>query len=86
MHTDRPPTGDCGKSFEAVIVSPLFEGDAPKSAGAPRKPLNTLKRHRLVNGALREELPLIHAWSISCFTPAEWEKTGRGGAAEGDAK
>jgi stress-induced morphogen len=53
--------GGCGQSFAATIVSPLFEKKM------------TLARHRLVNGALREEIGKIHAWTPKCFTPAEWE-------------
>ena len=35
---------------------------------------NSLKRHRLVNAALKDEIALIHAWSAKCQTPDEWEK------------
>lgn len=48
--------------YEAIIVSPQF---AKKT---------TLARHRLVNGALKEEIAAIHAWTPKCFTPEEWEK------------
>jgi stress-induced morphogen len=54
--------GGCGQMFEAIIVSPQF---AKKT---------TLARHRLVNGALKEEIAAIHAWTPKCFTPEEWEK------------
>lgn len=54
-------SGD-GHHFEAVIVSPAFEG------------LNRIRRHQLVYGALgdrmREE---IHALSMKTITPAEWQ-------------
>jgi acid stress-induced BolA-like protein IbaG/YrbA len=54
-------SGD-GQHFEAVIVSPAFEG------------LNRVRRHQLVYGALgdrmREE---IHALSMKTLTPAEWQ-------------
>ena len=56
--------GGCGQSFEAIIVSPVFEKKT------------TLARHRLVNGALKEEIAAIHAWTPKCFTPEEWEKRG----------
>jgi acid stress-induced BolA-like protein IbaG/YrbA len=50
-----------GHHFEAVIVSPEFEG------------LSRIRRHQLVYAALgdrmREE---IHALSMSTLTPAEW--------------
>lgn len=48
--------------FEAIIVSPQF---AKKT---------TLSRHRLVNGALKEEIAAIHAWTPKCYTPEEWER------------
>lgn len=51
-----------GHHFEAVIVSPEFEG------------LSRIKRHQRVYAALgdrmREE---IHALSMTTLTPAEWE-------------
>lgn len=48
--------------FEAVIVSPLFSQKA------------SLARHRLANGALKDEIARLHAWSQKLFTPDEWEK------------
>ena len=54
--------GVCGQMFEAIIVSAQFEKKM------------TLARHRLVNGALKDEVAAIHAWTPKCFTPAEWEK------------
>jgi len=51
-----------GQHFEAVIVSPEFEG------------LSRIRRHQLVYAALgdrmREE---IHALSMTTLTPAEWD-------------
>lgn len=43
---------------------------------------NSLKRHRLVNSALKEEIAAIHAWTAKCQTPEEWakEKAAKGGA------
>jgi len=35
--------------------------------------LSSLKRHRLVNGALKEEIGRIHAWSAICRTPEEFD-------------
>lgn len=52
----------CGGKFSAVIVSKQFEGKS------------LLQRHRLVNGALAEELKTIHAFSQKTFTPAQWEE------------
>lgn len=36
--------------------------------------LNSLKRHRAVNAALKQEIAAIHAWSAKCQTPEEWER------------
>jgi stress-induced morphogen len=55
-------SGGCGQAFNAIIVSPEFE----------KKSL--LQRHRLVNGALKEEIAAIHAWTPKCLTPEQWEK------------
>ena len=55
-------SGGCGQAFSAIIVSPDFE----------KKSL--LQRHRLVNGALKEEIAAIHAWTPKCLTPEQWEK------------
>ncbi|TPX30741.1 hypothetical protein SmJEL517_g05764 [Synchytrium microbalum] len=56
-------SGGCGQSFEAIIVSSLFEG----------KPL--LARHRLVNEACAEQIAQIHAFSQKTLTPAQWVET-----------
>ena len=61
-------TGGCGQAFTSLIVSPEFRG------------LTSLKRHRLVNAALKDEIATIHAWTAKCQTPEEWEKD-RGAAA-----
>merc|ERR1712169_173132 len=55
-------SGGCGQAFTTVIVSPQFQG------------LNSLKRHRLVNGALKQEIAAIHAWTAKCKTPDEWQR------------
>ncbi|CRK35789.1 putative bolA-like protein C8C9.11 like [Verticillium longisporum] len=55
-------SGGCGQSFTSLIISPQFEKQS------------SLKRHRLVNAALKEEIARIHAWSAKCQTPAEWER------------
>ncbi|KAF4589279.1 BolA protein [Ophiocordyceps camponoti-floridani] len=36
--------------------------------------LSSLKRHRRVNAALKDEIAVIHAWSAKCQTPEEWER------------
>lgn len=68
-------TGGCGQSFTTLIVSPEFAGK------------NSLRRHRLVNAALKDEIARIHAWSAKCQTPDEWQRdkaaAGTGGSTEG---
>ncbi|KAF4948778.1 hypothetical protein FGADI_9433 [Fusarium gaditjirri] len=56
-------SGGCGQAFNSVIVSSQFQG------------LNSLKRHRLVNAALKDEIAIIHAWTAKCQTPEEYAKT-----------
>ncbi len=59
-----PP--DAESHWKVTIVSPKFEG------------LMLIKRHRLVNDALREELKQIHALALHTLTPGEWfEKAGK---------
>lgn len=55
-------TGGCGQAFNSLIVSSQFQG------------LNSLKRHRLVNAALKDEIATIHAWTAKCQTPDEYAK------------
>mmetsp|Transcript_23770 Transcript_23770/g.51929 ORF Transcript_23770/g.51929 Transcript_23770/m.51929 type:complete len:85 (+) Transcript_23770:141-395(+) len=52
-------SGGCGASFILhLIASPLFEGK------------KLLEKHRMINGALEEEMKDIHAFSIKkCLTP-----------------
>jgi acid stress-induced BolA-like protein IbaG/YrbA len=51
-----------GHHFEAVIVSPAFEG------------LNRVRRHQRVYAALGERMGgEIHALSMTTLTPAEWQ-------------
>ncbi|KAK7445539.1 BolA-like protein [Colletotrichum acutatum] len=66
-------TGGCGQAFTSTIVSPAFEKQT------------SLKRHRLVNAALKDEIAQIHAWSAKCQTPAEWERdrAAAGGGSDG---
>ncbi|KAJ0386126.1 hypothetical protein COL922a_005036 [Colletotrichum nupharicola] len=65
-------SGGCGQSFTSLIVSPAFEKQT------------SLKRHRLVNAALKDEIARIHAWSAKCQTPAEWERDRAAAAAAAD--
>ncbi|KAK4032910.1 bola protein [Parachaetomium inaequale] len=55
-------SGGCGQAFTSLIVSAEFAGK------------NSLKRHRLVNAALKDEIAQIHAWSAKCQTPDEYAK------------
>ena len=51
--------------FKVVIVADAFEG------------ANRVKRHRLVNAALREQLDAgVHALSIHAWTLPQWEERG----------
>lgn len=51
--------------YRAVVVSTRFAG------------LNLLKRHRLIYGALAEEMKgPIHALTLETFTPEEWSQRG----------
>ncbi len=59
-HPIPSPLG--GAKFEVLTVSSMFEG----------KPL--LQRHRTVNSALAAELEHIHAITLKCLTPAQWEE------------
>jgi len=52
----------CGAKFNCLIVSKSFDG------------LMLIKRHRMVNSILEEELKIIHAFSMKTYTPSEWAK------------
>ena len=54
--------GRCGDSFEAVVVSEEFAGKG------------RLAQHRMVQGALGEELKLIHAFTLKTYTPQKWKE------------
>lgn len=51
-----------GRHFEAIIVSPAFEGKG------------MLQQHRLVYSALGDKMEDIHALSMKTFTPEQWSK------------
>lgn len=56
-------SGGCGSSFTVEIVSEQFQGK------------RLLERHRMVNGALAEEMKEIHALSITkALTPDQWKE------------
>merc|ERR1712242_395019 len=52
----------CSTSFEVTIVSEQFVGK------------RLLQRHRLVNEALKDIMPEIHAFTQVTMTPEEYEK------------
>ena len=51
----------CGSKFQVHIVSAKFDG------------VKLLDRHRMVNEALKEIMPNIHALQMKTLTPAQWE-------------
>ncbi|CAB9518041.1 BolA-like protein 2 [Seminavis robusta] len=52
---------DGGYKLELIVVSPKFEGVA------------LLKRHRMVNEILQEDMSKIHALTMKTWTPAQYE-------------
>jgi acid stress-induced BolA-like protein IbaG/YrbA len=55
--------------FEAVVITPQFEGKRP------------IQRHQLVYAGLGPRMGReIHALSIQAYTPAEWQAAGGGPA------
>ncbi len=62
LHAGHPGARDGGGHFRVSIVSGRFEG------------ASRLQRHRMVYGALSDEMPHeIHALAIEAFTPQEWK-------------
>nr|XP_046255774.1 bolA-like protein 1 [Scatophagus argus] len=62
-HMHAVPPGS-ESHFRVLVVSSMFEG------------LPLIKRHRLVNEALKEELSsCVHALAIQAKTPAQWESS-----------
>lgn len=53
----------CGMKFDAVLVSPKFEGKL------------ILQRQRLVYQILAEEMKYIHAFTMKTLTPNQWKET-----------
>jgi acid stress-induced BolA-like protein IbaG/YrbA len=55
--------GDDGTHFDAVIVSPVFEGK------------RMVQQHQLVYAALGDRMRAeIHALGMKTYTPAQWEQ------------
>lgn len=52
----------CGQSFDVVVVTNEFASK------------NKLMRNRMINGLLKDELKIIHAFSLKCYTEEEWSK------------
>ena len=50
--------------FKVTIVSPSFDD------------LMLIKRHRMVNQALHQEIQQIHALALHTLTPEEWQARG----------
>lgn len=62
--TELRVAGD-GQHFEALIVSPLFEGKS------------RVQRHQIVYQALGDRMKQeIHALSMRTLTPGEWKANG----------
>jgi acid stress-induced BolA-like protein IbaG/YrbA len=55
--------GDDGTHFDAVVVSPLFEGK------------RMVQQHQLVYAALGDRMRSeIHALAMQTYTPAQWQQ------------
>ena len=52
----------CGSRFNVVVVSSKFEGKS------------VIQQQRMVNGALAEEMPRMHALTQKTYTPEAWKK------------
>ena len=65
-HSLGAKTGRVETHFKIVIVSSAFEGRA------------RLERERSVYQALSLEMATIHALSVRCFTPLEWQSHQKG--------
>ena len=63
-------SGGCGQAYDVIIVSDAFEG------------LNTLKRHRMVNELLKEQIAELHAFSQKTYTPQQYEQLSANAAAD----
>ena len=58
--------GDDGTHFEAVIVSPAFEGKS------------MVQQHQLVYAALGDRMRAeIHALGMKTYTPTQWQELNR---------
>lgn len=55
-------SGGCGQAYDVVLVSDQFEG------------MPTLKRHRLVNDRLKDEIAAMHAFSQKTYTTQQFSE------------
>ncbi|MDH5423467.1 MAG: BolA/IbaG family iron-sulfur metabolism protein [Gammaproteobacteria bacterium] len=62
-HMHNVPAGS-ESHFKIVVVSEQFDGQM------------LIKRHRLINQILSEELQQIHAMALHTMTPDEWAQKG----------
>ena len=64
-HMHNVPAGS-ESHFKVTVVSDEFQNQM------------LIKRHRMVNKVLEDEMPLIHALALHTMTPEEWfDKAGR---------
>ena len=49
-----------GRHFEAVVISPGFDGKL------------MLEQHRMVYSGLGDKMEIIHALSLKTYTPEQW--------------
>ncbi|MFM2238940.1 MAG: hypothetical protein RJA69_314 [Pseudomonadota bacterium] len=67
MHCDHLEVDGDGRHWQALVVSPEFEG------------LRAIQRHQRVYATLgsRMQTDEVHALSMKTFTPAEWAQAQR---------
>ncbi|GAC92519.1 hypothetical protein PHSY_000073 [Pseudozyma hubeiensis SY62] len=66
-------SGGCGQAYDVVIVSDAFSG------------LTTLKRHRMVNELLKDEIAQLHAFSQKTYTVSQYEQMSSSSASNDSA-
>ncbi|KAN0065936.1 hypothetical protein ACQY0O_001069 [Thecaphora frezii] len=67
-------SGGCGQAYDVVIVSDAFEG------------LPTLKRHRMVNELLKDQIAQLHAFSQKTYTVKQYESLSNQAPAAAETK
>ena len=58
-HMHNVPS-DSQSHFKVIVVSERFQGQS------------LIKRHRMINKTLEDELKVIHALAIHAYTPEQW--------------